>query len=141
VRPIGEPRLVIARVSDLPAPTSAIDQTALADYVKRVGAGRPAALLQARGLGGWRAEIDARDGDQVVLRQAYDSGWHATVDGRTATVRADPIGQLVLDVPAGHHVVELSHGVHSDFIAGVALAAATALAWLGFAFRRRGARA
>ena len=90
VPPIGDARLVVAHVSDIAAPTSAVDDSAINGYVKRIGAGHPAALLQARGLGAWRAEIDARDGDQVVLRQAYDTGWHATVDGRSVAVRADP---------------------------------------------------
>jgi hypothetical protein len=141
VAPVGDARLVVAHVGDLAAPTSAIDQTAIAEYVKRIAAGRPAASLQARGLGGWRAEVDAQEGDAVVLRQAYDTGWHATVDGRTATVRADPIGQLSVDVPAGRHVIELSHGVHTDLVAGLAVAAVTAVLWAALALRRRGARA
>src|SRR5439155_17328826 len=93
--------------------------------------------LEARGLGAWRAEVDLRDGEQVVLRQAYDRGWRATVDGRSAVVRADPIGQLVVDVPPGRHVVELDHGVHTDLIAGIAVASVTAMLWLAISVRRR----
>ena len=134
---VGDPRLVVARVADLAAPTSAIDRTAISDYVKRIADGRASSTLEARGLGAWRAEVDLRDGEQVVLRQAYDTGWRATVDGRSAVVRADPIGQLVVDVPPGRHVVELDHGVHTDLIAGIAVASVTAILWLAISVRGR----
>jgi len=134
---VGDPRLAIAGVADLAAPTSAIDRTAVSDYVKRVGGGRAPGKLEPRGLGAWRAEVDVQSGEQVVLRQAYDAGWRATVDGRPARVRADPIGQLIVDVPPGHHVVEIEHGVHTDLLAGLAVATFTAVAWLAVSIRRR----
>jgi hypothetical protein len=137
VSKVGDPRLVVARVADLAAPTSAIDRDAISAYTTRIADGRAASALEPRGLGGWRAEVDVRDGDQVVLRQAYDTGWRALVDGRAANVRADPIGQLLVDVPAGHHVIELAHGVHTDFIAGLAVAIGTAVLWVFIAARRR----
>jgi hypothetical protein len=137
VSPVGDPRVVVARVAGLAEPTSAIDRTAISEYVKRIGEGRAPIKLEPRGLGSFRAEVDVRDGEQVVLRQAYDTGWRATIDGRPASVRADAIGQLIVDVPAGRHVVELEHGVHTDFIAGVAVAVVTALLWLAISVRRR----
>ena len=133
----GDARLVVARVADLATPTSAIDRTAISEYMKRIAGGRASTRLEVRGLGSFRAEVEVRDGEQVVLRQAYDTGWRATVDGRPANARADAIGQLVVDVPAGRHVVELEHGVHTDFIAGVAVAIVTALLWLTISVRRR----
>ena len=137
VAPVGDARMVVAKVADLVAPTSAVDQSAISEYVKRIAGGRAPTKLEARGLGGWRAQVDVRDGEQVVLRQAYDTGWHATVDGRPAAVRADAVGQLAIDVPPGQHIVELDHRVHTDFIAGLAVAAITALLWIAFAVRRR----
>ena len=133
----GDPQLMVARVADLAPPTSAIDRDAISEYVKRIAEGRAPTRLEPRGLGSFRAEVDVREGEQVVLRQAYDTGWRATVDGRPANVRADAIGQLVVDVPAGRHVVELEHRVHTDFIAGVGVALVTALLWLGISVRRR----
>jgi hypothetical protein len=137
VSPSGDPRLMVARVADLAPPTSAIDRTAISEYVRRIADGRAPSTLAPRGLGAWRAEVEVRDGEQVLLRQAYDTGWRATVDGRPANVRADPIGQLVVDVPPGRHVVELEHGVHTDFIAGVAVALVTAVLWFAISVRRR----
>jgi hypothetical protein len=124
---VGDPEVVIARVADLAAPASAIDRAAIEAYVRRIAAGHAAANLERRGLGAWRAEVDAGDGEGVVLRQAYDAGWHATVDGRPADIRGDPIGHLLVPVPAGRHVVELDHRIHADLIAGAAVAALTAL--------------
>jgi hypothetical protein len=137
VSPIGDSRLVVARVGDLAAPTSAIDRDAISAYTNRIADGRPASALEPHGLGAWRAEVDVRDGEQVILRQAYDTGWHARIDGRAVSVRADPIGQLLVDVPAGHHVIELEHGLHTDFIAGLAVAIATAIIWAAISIRRR----
>ena len=136
VSPVGDPRVVVARVAGLAAPTSAIDRAAISEYVKRIGEGRAPIKLEPRGLGSFRVEVDVRDGEQVVLRQAYDTGWHASVDGRPADVRADAIGQLIVDVPLGRHVVELQHGVHTDFIAGAAIALVTAILWLAMSVRR-----
>jgi len=140
---VGDPVLVVARLADLPVPTSAIDVAALDRYLDGIASGHPAAALQERGLGSWRAEVAVADGEAVVLRQAYDSGWHALVDGRAAPVRADPIGQLLIDVPPGRHILELDHGVHNDLVAGVAVALFTTLAlvvgWIRS--RLRGVRA
>jgi len=133
----GDPRLMVARVTDLAAPTSAIDRVAISEYVKRIGEGRAPIRLEPQGLGSFRAEVEVRDGEQVVLRQAYDTGWRATVDGRSTNPRADAIGQLIVDVPAGRHVVELEHGVHTDFIAGLVVALMTAMVWSVVAIRRR----
>jgi hypothetical protein len=133
----GDPRLMVARIADLAAPSSAIDRDAISAYTKRIADGRAAIALESRGLGGWRAEVDVRDGEQVVLRQAFDTGWHAKVDGRAANVRADPIGQLLVDVPVGRHVLELDHAVHADFIAGLAVAIATGVIWAAIPLRRR----
>jgi hypothetical protein len=133
----GDPRLMVARVTDLAAPTSAIDRVAISEYVKRIGDGRAPIRLEPQGLGSFRAEVEVRDGEQVVLRQAYDTGWRATVDGRSTNPRADALGQLIVDVPAGRHVVELEHGVHTDFIAGFAVALMTAIVWSVVAIRGR----
>ena len=100
----------------------------------------PRALAQ-HGLGAWRADVDVGEGESVVLRQAYDTGWHATVDGRDVAVRADAIGQLLVPVPAGAHVVELDHRVHGDLLAGIGVATLTALGLLGSGVRRRLRRA
>jgi len=128
---------MVARVADLAPPTSAIDREAISAYVKRMAEGRSPTMLETRGLGGWRAEVEVREGEQVALRQAFDTGWRATVDGRPANARADAIGQLIVEVPAGRHVVELQHGVHTDFIAGLGVALVTVLVWLAISARRR----
>ena len=45
----------------------------------------------------------------VLIRTSYDPGWHATIDGRPATVLAgDDVDQAVA-VPAGHHVISLGY--------------------------------
>lgn len=137
VPPVGDPALVVARLTDLAAPTSAIDRTALEAYVRRISGGRQPISFERRGLGAWRAEVEIVEGESLVLRQAYDSGWRATVDGRAVEVRADAIGQLLVSLPPGRHSVELDHRVHNDLIAGAAVALLTAGAAIGISIRRR----
>ena len=53
--------------------------------------------------------VDASAPAVVVIRNAYDPGWRARVDGRSSPVfPADAIDQGVV-VPAGRHVIELSY--------------------------------
>lgn len=138
---VGDPNLVVARVADLKAPTSAVDADAVAAYVRRIAEGRAPTSMERRGLGTWRAVVDVADGEALLLRQAYDTGWRAWVDGRAAEVRSDPIGQLLVVVPPGRHVVELDHRVHGDLLAGLALATVTTVvllgAWIRAGLRRR----
>jgi hypothetical protein len=53
--------------------------------------------------------VDAPSAAVVVVRNAYATGWRATVDGRAARIL--PADYLVqgIPVPAGHHVIDLSY--------------------------------
>jgi hypothetical protein len=83
-----------------------------------------------------RIVVDAPAPAVVVVRNAYASGWRATVDGRPAPVL--PADYLVqgIPVPAGHHAVELSfadpaigYGLAGSAVALAGLLAATGLLW------------
>ena len=71
------------------------------------------------------------------MRQAYDSGWRVTVDGKGVDAAPDALGMLSLPVAPGRHVIELERRVHLDFIAGLAVAIVTALALLFRGLRAR----
>jgi hypothetical protein len=86
--------------------------------------------------------LTARAPGMLVVRNAYDRNWRATVDGRPARLMvADFMMQGVL-VPAGHHVVELRY---RDSAVGIGLAAsglgwaALILAWAWLRHRQRSA--
>jgi hypothetical protein len=123
----GDPRaVVVASAADLQSPTNGIDRPALERYLETVARGTaPVAAVSA--LGDWRVETDAQGAGDLIVREAYDSGWQASLDGKGVTVFPDALGMLRLTVPAGSHVVELGHRVHLDFLAGLAVAALTAL--------------
>jgi hypothetical protein len=82
-----------------------------------------------------RVEVDAVAPSIVVVRNAYDPGWSASVDGRPAPVI--PTDYLVqgVPVPAGHHEVRL---VYRDPDIGRGLAA-SAVVWLGLVIAIAGA--
>lgn len=72
------------------------------------GPATPASYVQ-QGDQAARIEVDAPSPALVLVRNPFDAGWHATVDGRPARLlRADYLMEAV-SVPAGHHVVELRY--------------------------------
>jgi hypothetical protein len=132
----GDPRaVVVSSAAELPSPTNGIDRPALESYVAVVARGT-APITAVSGLGHWRVETQAA-GD-LVVREAYDSGWQASVDGKGVTVGPDALGMLRLTLPAGSHIVELDRRVHLDFLAGLAIAALTAVFLLIRVIRRGG---
>jgi uncharacterized membrane protein YfhO len=62
----------------------------------------------------------------LLVRQAYDPFWHATVDGRPATLRVADSFEASLLVPAGRHRVMLAYDdpwiVRGLIVSGLALA-------------------
>jgi hypothetical protein len=133
VPPAGDSRaVVVSSAADLQAPTNGIDRPALESYLSAVARGS-APITAVSGLGHWRVETQAA-GD-LIVREAYDSGWQASVDGKGVAVVPDALGMLRLTLPAGSHVVVLDHRVHLDFLAGLGIAALTGLVLLVRAFR------
>ena len=77
-------------------------------------------------------KADAPAPGLVVVRNAFDKGWHATVDGRDVRLlRADFMMQAV-PVPAGPHTVELTYREPAIGL-GLAISAASWLAFAGLA--------
>jgi hypothetical protein len=97
-------------------------------------AGGGSAMYERDGPQAARVVVDAPAAALVVVRNAYDPGWHARVDGRPAPVlAADAIDQAVA-VPAGHHTIELTYddpsvgfGVLGSSLSLIALMALTAI--------------
>jgi hypothetical protein len=52
-------------------------------------------------------EVEASAPGFVVLADAFDPGWRATVDGRAASIRRANVAFRAVGVPAGRHVVEM----------------------------------
>ncbi len=100
----------------------------------------PAGTAVYRSLGTQAASVtvDATSPSVVVVRNPYDSGWHATVDGRAAPVLAADYLVQGIPVGAGHHVILLTYDDPSIGygLAGSALALAVLLGW-ALVLRRR----
>jgi hypothetical protein len=81
-----------------------------------------------------RIDADANGPSLVVVRNTWERGWSATVDGRPAPlVRADLFLQAV-PVPAGSHVVRL---VYRDPAIAQGLVGSAAV-WIAFALTLAG---
>jgi len=129
---------VVSGAAELRAPTNGIDRPPLESYVGAVTRSTAPGGVTAD-LGRWRVET-ASQGGTLVVRQSYDSGWRATVDGTGVPITPDALGMVSVPVTAGSHVVELDHRVHLDFLAGIGVATLTGLVLVGRALRPRRAR-
>ena len=89
------------------------------------------------------AELGARG--FVVLADAFDPGWKATVDGRPATVLRANEAFRAVEVPAGRHEVEFAYRPRSVavglLVAGLSLAASAAWGVVNSRRRREASRA
>jgi hypothetical protein len=78
-------------------------------------------------------EVDAERPGHLVLVDAYDPGWRATVDGQPAPLVPANVAFRAVPVPPGRHVVEMKYrppavaGGIVVSLAGVAAVAATLL--------------
>jgi uncharacterized membrane protein YfhO len=87
-------------------------------------------------------EAELSDPGYVVLVDAYDPGWRASVDGHEARLLRANIAFRAVAVAAGHHTVELVYRPRS-LLAGLAVSGGATLAALAAALRslaRRGRR-
>ena len=69
--------------------------------------------------------VDSSAPGIIVVRNAYDRNWHATIDGRPARLMIADYMMQAVAVPAGSHVVELRY---QDRAIGLGLII-SALAW------------
>jgi hypothetical protein len=101
----------------------------------RASSGRAGSVAyRSLGDGAARIDVDAPEGGVVLIRTPWERGWHATVDGASATLlRADYFLQAVA-VPPGRHVIALSYddpavgyGLAGSAVAAAAMAAAAAV--------------
>lgn len=105
----------------LPPLRSTDDLQFLSAYVLWAQGKRPARL---RWFGQDRAELEAevQANEAVLVKMNYDRGWRAA----GARTRSDPIGFLLLELPAGRQRVELSYGAAWDVWLGRAITLVTA---------------
>jgi uncharacterized membrane protein YfhO len=84
-------------------------------------------------------EVESSSPAHLVVLDAWDPGWRASVDGVAAPVRRANFAFRAVPVTPGRHLVELRYRPRSVF-AGLAVSAATTLAlllFLGVGARRR----
>jgi hypothetical protein len=80
-----------------------------------------------------RLETTASSDAHVVLVDAWDPGWRATVDGHPSPLLRANAAFRGVAIPAGTHVVDFVHRPRS-VVVGLMVSAAAALAGLAFAF-------
>jgi hypothetical protein len=99
-------RLILSAAFD-PARTAVVEGRAPAPPLHAGRAGT--STFESLGQGAARIVVDTRAPGVLVVRNPYDPGWRATIDGRPVGVLpTDYLLQGVL-VPAGHHVVLLQY--------------------------------
>jgi hypothetical protein len=83
-----------------------------------------------------RAETEGPQSSMLVFAQAYYHPWKATIDGKPTTLWRANYAFQAIEIPAGHHQVEL---VYEDqgFRWGAMISGGTLLGCLGFVFPRK----
>jgi hypothetical protein len=96
------------------------------------------ATYRQRGPQAADVTVDSGSAALLVVRNVWDPGWHATVDGRPVPILVTDYLLQGIAVPAGRHTVELRYD--DPWVGYGLLGSALALAALGalaFALRRR----
>jgi hypothetical protein len=93
------------------------------------------------------ATVNAASTGYLVVADADQVGWKASVDGHSATLRAADQGVVAVEVPAGKHVVTLTYapprrtlGLAVSAVFAVGLIAAVVGEWWWWPRRRRRAK-
>jgi len=81
-------------------------------------------------------EVTAAVDTMVVVAQLHHPGWRASVDGNEVKIWPANLGFQAMEVPAGHHVVELRY-VERWFVPGLGVSAVTILLLAGLGWRWR----
>ncbi|HTF11886.1 MAG TPA: YfhO family protein, partial [Asanoa sp.] len=86
------------------------DQVVLDSAPPVAPAGRPAAVdVTDDGTDDIAARVDAQGAGYLVVADALQSGWAATVDGAPATLVPADNGMVAVAVPQGTHTVRLAY--------------------------------
>jgi len=109
----------------LPALRATNDLDGLRAYVTWASGKRPARLQWIRSD---HAEIEAELGsdEALLVKISYDGGWRVP----HAHIRRDPIGFVLIDMPAGHHTIDLSFHARWDVWLGRVVTLATVMCLL-----------
>jgi hypothetical protein len=96
-----------ALASAMPEPVNG-DQARLKAYVDVVEHG-PDSRAEVIRLSSNRMRIRARvePGQSVLVQESFDPAWRAEAGGKSVPIRADGMGFLVLDAPAGNDDIDL----------------------------------
>ncbi len=139
------PRAYVAAAAGPPATLEALLGAGLDLGRRALVEGAPASATPARSsaqLAAFRSDfvrlsVESDAPAHVVLLDAWDPGWHASLDGEAAPLRRANLAFRAVPVPAGRHVVEMRYRPPA-LRAGLLISAVTLVTCLGAA--RRGER-
>ena len=121
----GTVRLVeTARVKGVPSIPADYEHAALEAYVNAIEAMPPAANANGR-VRATRPNTDAihvdaslAQGESLLVQENYDPAWRAYDGGKPVHIEKDPIGFMLVQLPAGEHSVDLSFEPTPEIYAG-----------------------
>ena len=136
--PVGE--LLPRWVQELPPVTPLTDQYSAGVPVNRLAL--PAATVT---LAAWQTHpgydkyvLDAKQATPITYQTFYFPGWQAWLDGKPIGIGiSSPSGLMVLDLPAGHHTLEISFHRTPLRTATLAISGLSVGLWVLIALRGR----
>jgi hypothetical protein len=104
----------------------------------RPGADR--AHARWRGSDALDVSTELNDGEELLVQETYDIGWHACENGRALPIRADAVGHMLIALPPGPHTIRMAFEAPAEIVAG-RIAAIGAMLLIGFLMIRTKAMA
>lgn len=95
-------------------------EATLKPYVRAIEEGPDVqAKVQRLSTSQMRIQTRIGEGQALLVQESFDPAWRATVNGESVTITEDPImGFMLLNVPAGEHVVDLVFALPTENLIG-----------------------
>jgi hypothetical protein len=72
-----------------------------------------------------------KDGEELLVQETYDVGWHAYESGQGLPIRADSVGHMLIALPPGPHTIRMAFEAPVEVVVG-RIAAIAALLLIAF---------
>ena len=94
--------------------------TQIQGYAAAVEALPDADRARARWRGSDALDVSTqlKDGEELLIQETYDTGWHAYESGRALPIRADAVGHMLITLPPGTHAIRMAFEAPAEVIAG-----------------------
>jgi hypothetical protein len=108
-------------------------------YVDMIEAGpNSPATMKWNGPDSYDVDVSLDAGQSLLVQETFDPAWEARAEGKTLKTHPDAMGFTVVDVPPGHHRVEMRFVTPLENQVGYAALGLSSLVFVGLCFAPNG---